>query len=77
MSSLQESKYLSAFGKRVAEIRKGRGITQEQLAEMANLTPLAISFIEQGRRWPRIITVHKVAKALGVQVDDLFKGLKS
>ena len=77
MSNSQESKYLNAFGKRVAEVRKSRGITQEQLAERADLTSLAISFVEQGRRWPRIITVHKIAKALGVQVDELFKGLKN
>ncbi len=77
MSSTKESQYLTAFGKRVAEVRKSRGLTQEQLAEKAGLTPLTVGFIEQGRRWPRIITLHKLAKSLNVSVDELLKGLKS
>lgn len=75
MSDVKESKYLAAFGKRFAEIRRSRGLTQEQLAEKANITPLSVGFIEQGRRWPRIATLHKLAKCLNVSVADLFKGL--
>jgi transcriptional regulator with XRE-family HTH domain len=77
MGTTKESQYLAAFGKRVAEVRHRRGLTQEQLAEKADLMPLTVSFVEQGRRWPRIITVHKIAKALNVPLDELFKGLKS
>jgi len=75
MNDSKESKYLKAFGKRVAEIRKSRGLTQEQLAEKADVTSLSISYIEQGRRWPRLLTLQKLAKCLGVPVADLFKGL--
>jgi transcriptional regulator with XRE-family HTH domain len=75
MSDPKEAKYLTAFGKRFAEIRRGRGLTQEQLAEKANITALSIGYIEQGRRWPRIATLQKLAKCLGVPVADLFKGL--
>jgi transcriptional regulator with XRE-family HTH domain len=77
MSNTKESQYLTAFGKRVAEVRRARSLTQEQLAEKTGLTPLTIGFIEQGRRWPRIITLHKLAKSLNVSVDELLKGLKS
>lgn len=48
-----------------------------QLAEKAGLTPLTVGFIEQGRRWPRIVTLHKLAKSLNVSADELLKGLKS
>jgi transcriptional regulator with XRE-family HTH domain len=75
MSDAKETKYLKAFGKRVAEVRRSRNITQEQLAELADVTPLSISFIEQGRRWPRLATLQRLASCLNVSVADFFKGL--
>lgn len=71
----KEMKYLSAFGKRVAEIRRAKGFTQESLAEKADVTALTVSYIEQGRQWPRISTLQKLAKCLNVPVAELFKGL--
>ncbi len=70
-----ESKYLKAFGKRLAEVRRAKGFTQESLAEKANVTALTVSYIEQGRQWPRIATMQKLAKSLGVPIAELFKGL--
>lgn len=75
MNDQKESKYLKAFGKRVAEVRRARGFTQEGLAAKADITPLSISFIEQGRRWPRLITLQKLARCLDVSVSEFFKGL--
>lgn len=73
MADPKETKYLKAFGKRIAEIRRKRGLTQEQLAELADMTTLSLSYIEQGRRWPRLITLHKLADRLKVPVAELFK----
>ncbi len=75
MSDQKEAKYLAAFGKRLAELRRKRGLTQEQLAEKADVTALSIGFIEQGRRWPRLATLHKLARCLDVEVMELFRGL--
>jgi transcriptional regulator with XRE-family HTH domain len=75
MRSLKEAKYLAAFGKRLAEIRRAKGFTQESLAEKSDVTALTIAYIEQGRQWPRIATLHSIAKSLGVPVAELFKGL--
>jgi HTH-type transcriptional regulator, cell division transcriptional repressor len=75
MSDPAESKQLKTFGKRVADIRRTRGLTQEQLAEKANITPLSIAFIEQGRRWPRLSTLNKLAKCLDVSPSEFLKGL--
>jgi len=72
----QEDKYLSAFGKRIATIRRERSLTQEQLADRIELAADTIRTIEQGRRWARLTTLHKLAKGLGVSIDELFKGLK-
>jgi len=71
----KESQYLATFGKRLAEVRRAKGFTQESLAEKANVTALTVSYIEQGRQWPRISTLHKLAKCLNVSVAELFKGL--
>lgn len=71
----KEAKYLSAFGKRLAEVRRSKGFTQESLADKAGVTALTVSYIEQGRQWPRISTLQKLAKCLDVQVMELFRGL--
>ncbi|HSX05414.1 MAG TPA: helix-turn-helix transcriptional regulator [Candidatus Saccharimonadales bacterium] len=68
-----ETKLLKAFGKRLAEVRKSKGLTQEGLAERADVTALTIAYIEQGRQWPRISTLHAIAKSLGVSKAELLK----
>jgi len=75
MRSSKETKYLGAFGKRLAEVRRAKGLTQEALAEKADVTALTVAYIEQGRQWPRIATLHSLAKSLSVPVAELFKGL--
>ena len=66
---------LAKFGSHIAGIRASKSITQEQLAENAGLDRITIAFIESGRRWPRIGTLNRLAKGLGVKIEDLFKGL--
>ncbi|MDN5274738.1 MAG: transcriptional regulator [Candidatus Saccharibacteria bacterium] len=65
-----------AFGKKVATIRQKRGLTQDQLADKTGLSIDTVGAIEQGRRWARLTTLHKLAKGLGVSTDELFKGLQ-
>jgi transcriptional regulator with XRE-family HTH domain len=67
-----EQKFLSSFGKRVATIRKQKGITQEKLADLIEVHRTYIGFIEQGKRNPSISNVYKIAKALKVSLKDLF-----
>lgn len=59
----------------MAEVRRSKGFTQESLAEKAGVTALTVSYIEQGRQWPRIMTLHNLAGSLGVPITELFKGL--
>ena len=66
MSSLKDK-----FGKRVKEIRKGKGITQEQLAESVNIEPPNISKIECGMHFPQPDKIEKIAKVLDVDIKDL------
>ncbi len=75
MKDPQEKKFLLAFGKRLAELRKARGFTQSEFAEELDISRLSLAYFETGRRWPRPVTLQKLAKGLRVSVADLFKGL--
>jgi HTH-type transcriptional regulator, competence development regulator len=75
MTSPEEKKYLQAFGKRLAEVRKSRGLTQEDLADQLDISSVSITYLETGRRWPRLLTLQRIAKCLKVPVGELFKGL--
>jgi transcriptional regulator with XRE-family HTH domain len=59
------------FGNRLREVRKGKGLTQEKLAEIAKLSRSYVNDVEQGRRNVTIPTVESLARALGVRIADL------
>ena len=66
---------LTALGRNVRRRREQRGLTQEKLAERANLDPTYISGIERGVRNPGIKNVARLAKALGFTTPELCKGV--
>lgn len=59
-------------GKRVKSLRKGSSLTQEQLAEKANINAKYISSLECGRENPTLDVFLKISNALGVEVADIF-----
>ena len=59
------------FGKRVADLRKGKGLTQSELAEKLNISNKAISRWETGEGYPEITILPSLAKELGVSIDEL------
>ncbi|MGN6256973.1 MAG: helix-turn-helix domain-containing protein [Solirubrobacterales bacterium] len=61
----------TALGRVIAEIRKEKGLKQEQLAEKAGLHETYISHIESGNRNPPWPTVVKISRALGVSIAEL------
>ena len=75
MTNAKEQKLMKAFGKRVAEVRKSRGVTQQELAEDIGMSVVAIAYIETGKRWARLGTLNKIAKHLKVDISDLFRGM--
>ena len=75
MTQAQEQKLQKAFGKRLADIRKSRGVTQQQLAEAVSMSVVAIAYLETGKRFARIGTLAKIAKTLKVDIAELFKGI--
>ena len=60
------------FGKRVKELRKSRGLTQEQLALLVDIEPPNISKLENGNHFPLPDNIEKIARALNVYIKDLF-----
>lgn len=75
MSDLKETKQLKAFGQQIAAVRKNRGMTQQELAEKLDISLVSIGYIETGKRWPRLSTLHRIAGALGVRLGDIFRDL--
>ena len=63
------------LGKRMVAIRKGLGISQEQLAADTGLDRVAIGYIEQGRRRPTVRSLYKISRGLKTTLEELFKDL--
>ena len=66
---------LTAFGLAVRRAREAKGLTQEKLAERAELDSAYISGIERGVRNASLISLVRVAKGLGVPLSELCKGV--
>ena len=58
------------IGHKIKEIRKAQGITQKELAELLEVSPVAISQFEQKDNL-RMETIRKIANALGISVNEL------
>ncbi len=67
---------LCSFGQNLARHRRARELSQEALAEKADLDRTYLSDIERGVRNPGIRNVVLIAKALGIPASDLLKGVK-
>lgn len=70
----KRDKTLTAFGGNVARLRTERGMSQDTLAEKAEIDRTYPSGIERGVRNPGIKTVIRIASALKASVDELCKG---
>ncbi len=62
------------IGENLKELRTLSALTQEELAEKAEITPTALSRIERNEAEPRPKTLRKLAAALGVSPAELIRG---
>lgn len=62
---------LVAFGASVREARKERGISQEELAWRSGVDRSYMSSIERGEQNVGLMSMHRVAEALGVTLSEL------
>ncbi len=63
------------LGQRIRELRKLLSLTQEELAERANISASFLSMIERDDRVPHIGTLAALADALGVSLSEMFAGV--
>ena len=64
----------SLIGIRIKETRNQQGISAEELAELANLSSVYISYIENAKRKPSLESLIKICNALGITLDELLYG---
>lgn len=62
-----------SLGLALRQCREQLRISQEELAHRAGLDRTYISGIERGRRNPSLLTIERMAKTLGVEVEVLFQ----
>ena len=62
------------IGKRIAALRREIGLKQDDLAQMLEVSPQAVSKWENDQTCPDISLLPKLAKILGVSVDELLSG---
>ena len=62
---------LRDVGLRIKETRETKGLTQEELAALVDLSPTHISVIERGQKVPKLDTFVAIANALDVSADSL------
>ena len=62
------------FNEKLRELRKQRGLTQEELAASLYVARTAISKWESGRGYPNIESLKAIAKLFSVSIDELLSG---
>ena len=60
-------------GRNFGKLRREKGFTQEQFAEISGFTQQYVSDLERGRRNPTVITLYELSLALGVSHVDLVR----
>ena len=61
------------LGKRVKELRKAKGLTQDKLSEQLNIDQKQLSRIEVGKSFPSFDTLENLSKLLKVEIKELFE----
>jgi transcriptional regulator with XRE-family HTH domain len=61
-----------SLGKRIAELRRAKGLSQEALAVKSKYSTEFISLVERGLNAPSVAGLARIAKALRVEIKELF-----
>jgi transcriptional regulator with XRE-family HTH domain len=69
---LKKQNILIIFGNNVRKIRLEQKLSQEQLSYLANLHRTYIGMIERAEKNITLVNIEKIAKALKVDIQDLF-----
>jgi transcriptional regulator with XRE-family HTH domain len=66
---------IEKFGAKVKKLRVEAELSQESLASKANVHRTYMGMIERGEKNVTLKNINKIAKALGITISDLFKGV--
>ncbi len=69
---MTKKKILISFGDNVRELRKEKGLSQEELSFKADLHRTYIGMIERAEKNITLTNIEKIAKALDVEIKKLF-----
>ena len=70
----EDQEIVKKFSQRIKELRLKRGMTQEELAETADISYKNIQYLEsKNPTCPSLITLNKLAKAFGITISQLLK----
>lgn len=69
------NKQIKILGTTIRDCRKQAGLSQETLAEKADLHPVYLGKVERGEQWISLHALLRVAKALGVRPAELLRQL--
>jgi transcriptional regulator with XRE-family HTH domain len=61
------------IGLNLQRLRRVRGLSQEELAHRASVHQTYLSGVEQGKRNPSVMVLHRIAAALGADIEDLVR----
>lgn len=63
------------FGRNLQSVRVAAGLTQEKLAEKADISLRYVQMLESGAKNPSLVTLSNIRKALDSDYNSLFKGV--
>ncbi|MEZ4728075.1 MAG: helix-turn-helix transcriptional regulator [Caldilineaceae bacterium] len=64
---------MNRFGEKLLFLRKRKGLTQKQLADLLGVTRVYIVQMEQGKKIPNAIMILKIADIFAVDIDQLMR----
>lgn len=71
MREIMKEIYRNAFGKKLKNIRRAKGLTQKRLAERLGISQSGVVMYERGEREPSLGTLHNIARILEVPATEL------
>ena len=74
--NMSKKKILVQFGEKVRELRKEKGLSQEELSFKSDLHRTYIGMIERAEKNITLANIEKIAKALNVDLKELFNSTK-
>lgn len=74
-ASMHPKQYLKILGENIRQVRKKKGLSQEQLALQAEVDRSYVGGIERGERNVSFLTLVKIAECLGCEIELFTKGI--